>query len=872
MVEMTSVLDEILNDIKGLDPQASLVLGAGFVREEWKSLCFKRGYSIVSSAILGTRQIASTLVPESTTRFMERQARIELLRQAFQKEELRQALPLLSHHRARPSFFEKLDQTLQKGRMNFAHATEAEVISNQLIEKTGNQQKREEFFLLNRYWERLLEVRELWDEARLYEDAVQVLMHGTPKLQACYYRMEHSREKQRVEWFWSELSKKTVVRPVSSEEFLKTLSTGMDSGQSLFRKRAHSLEDAALFLLDELSLDITNQIVVIQDLPVVRRTLKRVAEQRGISLLDSRDPTLVTQSEAIKQSLLDLELCAKGFSRAAALEWLRYFHPKVREFRKKIIESAVVQGITSYRHLPELYALFQKIHERYSSRLTLEQLKNNILLSIQSHELPAWTHQVMERLFTEWESSLKQIDLNRSKKPLRYWFEQLRDKLRQINPVVDPIKNRNGLRLYRVDQCPSLLLQAETKVHFFGIENTYFEPNETQDEWFSVRDQEVLASEFGWISSLEKSTQNRSSFELWNRFSGTIFWEYEYDENGNETEGFDFTLGDPEKYPLELLSAHPRLLSSWKGIAHVPRELETLKLPDKKAEKNADGKEGAWPFSFVDAYGNCPFVAYSQHLLRLQDERDVEVELAADRFGTLLHAALEEVLKDPASVEDAFEIAWKKTPPTAWEKNDRWYQATRSHVVEILKLFIADEAAYRERSKVDLLYSEKEVEITLGQLSLRGRIDRIDDHEDGLVVMDYKTGSKRIDGHKILEEGKGLQLGLYSLAVREIFKKEVVSAQYVYLDSQKINRNYGFLFSRWNKGKKADEVDMPISTVKSNSHSLFPEEPSEIWPLLQKKVESISEQILAGKFHAIPADIKDCAQCRFEGVCGESRR
>jgi len=220
---MSRVLDEILNDIKGLDPQASLVLGAGFVREEWKTLCFKRAYSVVSSAILGTQQIASVLVPESNTRFMERSARIELLRQAFQKEELRQALPLLSHHRARPSYFEKLDQTLQQGRMNFAHATEAEVISSQLIEKTGNQQKREEFFLLNRFWERLLEVRELWDEARLYEDAVQRLMHGTPKLQARYYRVEHSRAKPRVEWFWSELAKKTDVQSISSEEILKTL-------------------------------------------------------------------------------------------------------------------------------------------------------------------------------------------------------------------------------------------------------------------------------------------------------------------------------------------------------------------------------------------------------------------------------------------------------------------------------------------------------------------------------------------------------------------------------------------------------------------------------------------------------------------------
>jgi len=867
--EMSPILDEILKDIQGLDPKAALVLGAGFVREEWKTLCFKRAYSILSSAVMSTKQIASILVPESNTRFMERPARVELLRQAFQKAELREALPLLSHQRARPSFFEKLDQTLQQGRMNFAHAAEAEVISNQLIEKTGNQQKREEFFLLNRFWERLLEVRELWDEARLYEDAVQNLSVATPKLLDLYYRVEHSREKPRVEWFWSELGKKTTVRSLSSDEILKELSETGD--QSLVRKRAHSLEDAALFLLDELYSDIDKQVVVIQDLPVIRRTLKRVAEQRGIYLLDSRDPTLVTQSEAIKQSLLDLELCAKGFSRATALEWLRYFHPKSKEYRKKIIETAIVQGLDSYQRIPELHFVFKTIHDRYSSRLTLDQLKNNILLSIHSHELPAWTQQVMERLFTEWEKSLEQIDLKRFKKPLRYWFEQLRDKLKQVNPVIDPVKNRNGLKLYRVDQCPSLLSQTEVQIHFFGIENAYFEPKETQGEWFSVRDQEVLASEFGWMSSLEKSSQNRRSFELWSRDRKSVFWEFEYDESGNETEGFDFTLGDADQYPLEKIGAHSRLIASWKGASWVSPETEKLTLPDKPSSKET-AETAAWPFSLVHAYGNCPFVAYSQHLLRLNDERDVEVELSADRFGTLLHSALEEVLKTPDDIENAFEVAWKKTPPIAWEKNERWYHATRTHVLEILARFVDDEVGYRARSQADLLYSEKEVEVSIGSLALRGRIDRIDQHEDGLIVMDYKTGTGHSSGRDTLETGKDLQLGLYALAAREVFQSEVITAQYIHLDAQKINRNSGFLFGAWNKGKKSDEVARPISSARSNSNSLFPDEPASIWPALQLRVEGIAQSILAGNFPAKPADPLDCARCRFRGVCGETRR
>ena len=858
---MSAVLAEILNNIKGLEPRASLVLGTGFVREEWKTLCFTVGYSIVGQAVQSIQQVASQLVPESNGRVLESQARVELLRQAFLSQELKEALPLLSRHRTRPSYFEKLDQTLQQGRMNFAHAEEAEVISSQLVDKTGNLQKREEFFLLNRYWQRLLEIRELWDEARLYETAVERLATTEIPLQSLFYRIQHSPEKPRIEWFWSELAKKTEVRKIPSTDLFQRRA-------ELKRKRAHSLEDAAHYLIDEVSKDIDHQVVVIQDLPVVRRTIKRVAQQRGIEFFDSRDPTLVNQSEAIKQVLLDLELCALGFTRETVLEWLRYFDPQVKADRKKIIENALVHGLNSYQRIPDLYPVFNAISVRYSSRLTLEQLKLNIIESIRAHELPLWTKQVMEKLFEEWESSLQQINLHQAKKPLRFWYEKLKERLKQVNPVIDPTKNRVGLRLYRVDQCPSLLLDTnKIEVHFFGLESSYFEPKEVQGEWFSVRDQEILASEFGWISISEKSLQNRNSFELWNFNSRTTFWEYEYDENGNETEGFDFALADPEKYPQELIGAHPRLLASWKGIHPASSDVETIKLP----VKNVSEKE-AWPFSFVHAYGNCPFVAYSQHLLRLQDERDVEVELSADRFGTLLHAALEEVLKTPGSIEQAFDVAWKKAPPIAWEKNDRWFQATRAHVLEILSRFVEDESAYRARSQVDLLFSEKEVEFSIAGLPLRGRIDRIDDHEDGLVVMDYKTGGGHSDGHKTLETGKDLQLGLYALAVRAVFQKEVVTAQYIHLDSQKINRNSGFLFSAWNKGKKSDEVERPISTARSNSNSLFLEEPSQVWLALQSKVEEFSAAILAGKFPAKPADPMDCARCRFQGVCGENRR
>jgi hypothetical protein len=864
-------LNEILSNIVGLEPKACLVLGPGFVREEWKTLCFKRGFSIIGPAIQNVGQIAFSLVPDAKDQVLEPQARIELLRAAFAQNELRLALPILSRNRSRPNYFERLDQTIQQGRMSFAHEEESEVIAAHLVEKTGNLQKREEYFLLNRYWQRLLEVRNLWDEARLFESAVQQLNSGALPPFSIYYRVEHQKDKPRVDWFWTELSKKVEVRKFNSKEILEFVYPHRlknKNEEEFIRKQTHSLEDAAHFIMDTVAADLDHQAVVIQDDPVIRRTLTRVASQRGIPLLDPRDPTLVTRSEAIKLALLDFELCAKNFTRPVVLEWVSAFFPDSGKIRKKIIDSALVQGIDSYRKIPEVHRVFQSLQERYTSRINLDSLESAMVLSIQEKNLPAWTASVIQKTFQEWKNSLRQIDLDRARKPIRFWYEQLRTRLSQVNPVVDPTKNRSGLRLYRVDQCPSLLLDPEkTRTHFFGIENSFFEIKENQGEWFSVRDQEILANEFGWISSNEKSDQNRYSFDLWNFGPGTLFWEFDYDESGSETEGFEFTFGDESRYPIQKTGAHSRMFASWKGATPISMDLKPLQFEKDKNDQNL-----AWPFSLLNAYGNCPFVAYAQYLLKLQDERDVDVELAADRFGTLLHQALEQIVKKELSPEEAFHYAWENTPAIAWEKNDRWFEATRSQIVQILKVFAADERVYREQSQTRLFDSEKEIGFQFSGIPFKGRIDRIDQHEDGLVVIDYKTSQQIADGLKSLDRGKDLQLGLYAIAVRDLFQQEVISAQYVRLDENKVNRNAGFLFSKWNKGKKADQVESPVSTARSDSGSLFQESPEEIWKMLRKKVDALAEDLRAGKFSPNPADPAGCAQCRYRDVCGESRR
>jgi putative RecB family exonuclease len=65
--------------------------------------------------------------------------------------------------------------------------------------------------------------------------------------------------------------------------------------------------------------------------------------------------------------------------------------------------------------------------------------------------------------------------------------------------------------------------------------------------------------------------------------------------------------------------------------------------------------------------------------------------------------------------------------------------------------------------------------------TLRGVIDRVDEEEDGLVIVDFKTG-KRKPSPKLL--GEDLQLTIYAWAARELFGQRVKRVVYYHLRDQ----------------------------------------------------------------------------------------
>lgn len=159
-------------------------------------------------------------------------------------------------------------------------------------------------------------------------------------------------------------------------------------------------------------------------------------------------------------------------------------------------------------------------------------------------------------------------------------------------------------------------------------------------------------------------------------------------------------------------------------------------------------------------YLQCPFRFYLRHVLRMEAVDPEKNELDALDFGTLCHAALEQIGVQPA-LRDSTDAGELRT--ALWNEFDRAVRRrfganlTLPLVVQCesarQRLAKAAEIQARERAAGWVIVAvEQPFELPLSGMLVRGKIDRIERHATtGAVrVLDYKTsdaGSTPADAH-----------------------------------------------------------------------------------------------------------------------------
>lgn len=233
-------------------------------------------------------------------------------------------------------------------------------------------------------------------------------------------------------------------------------------------------------------------------------------------------------------------------------------------------------------------------------------------------------------------------------------------------------------------------------------------------------------------------------------------------------------------------------------------------------------------FSQIAAFTTCPLQYKYAHILKVPTFGKHQFSFGKSMHNTL-QRFMERVHERQQAVQTSLFGGEQLAPVVPTERElmelfdqnfiDEWYTSTQER----------DE--YREQGKeslkklhqqvlleTPLIYAiEKGFTLKLGDIVVKGRIDRIDRLADGLEIVDYKTGSPKTK----LEWDDRRQLALYAMAVEQCFPDAppVKKLTYYYLNS---NQVVSFEPTEKDKDKLRDLI---LETCEKIGQSDFAAEP-----------------------------------------------
>lgn len=208
--------------------------------------------------------------------------------------------------------------------------------------------------------------------------------------------------------------------------------------------------------------------------------------------------------------------------------------------------------------------------------------------------------------------------------------------------------------------------------------------------------------------------------------------------------------------------------------------------------------------SALATYIKDPIAFYKKYVLRIRETEEVEENIAANTFGTIIHASLEslyaplvgsllrpETLKPLlADIPDVVREAFSKHYPNV--TLDRGKNLIAFQVIQrYLENFIRDEIVACSRHQIKLLAVEEDIITPLKvpgldfPIHLRGTIDRIERRDGVIRILDYKTGNATNSEVEITEweevvsdpkKSKAFQMMSYALMYHLKYPEETFEA------------------------------------------------------------------------------------------------
>jgi RecB family exonuclease len=873
--------------IGGLTPQAWIVVETGVNREDVKDFFLKRGVGFSAQSILDLpgfcRQILGALVDSS--KILSSSARLEVLRKLVAQNQ--GAQPEMKRLRRQKNFFKKLDRSIQSARLSYSSQQEKEAQFERLAMSQSNSPIRDELNQIIFDYEKWLQDQQAWDQPRLLLAALAVLSAAEIDLdlpeKICV--LSPHRGESRAEAFWEVLEKRVSLdRIVLSELELRVEDLAESITTRVSWEEWHTIDDAverlADTLLEEVNVGSLNlNGVLMPDLPMIRRSFLRALKERGIELKDPRDPTQLRLDEGVKAALSPLELVARRFSQEAVLSFLHSGWTQFSEQDRKIIhqeiqDRGILDGLASYREgkLSALYLILEKLASSFTSRLNISQVMDTHLQLIKNAMLenpkfPVWIFDFFQETWEKFKADLVMIGEVGRKAPLLYWVERIKERLEDATPPIQKLQWQGGLELFRLGQVP---LQYPEKLWCLGIPARWTTSEVGGDYWLSEREREILSGHFLVRSGVQESLDRRRILLGWCLNADQVtFLDATYDWDGRERESVEPLL---KELGLKIPKSECRSYSKWiPGFSHPqthpPRDLDLGKMETKLISA-----------SDLERFSRCPFQGVAFGRWRLKESEPSKLEMRADARGILLHETVKILMQNrlpeggflitPAA---ALDQAWTEKNPKGFFKSERLKRYAQDKLIPVLESFCLDEVKYQAQSQTRVLSLEgPELQYAVSGIHVRGFPDRIDEHAEGLIVVDYKTGSDSPVAQNMLDLGYRLQLPVYALAASQTFSKNPLALQFIEL-KKKNSRARGLFFKK-NVGKEPGKI-----TQTRSKNSIVDLDESETWTRLAEQIKIHVDSYLGGSFYVAPKKIspkepfKECDSCRARDACGQRR-
>lgn len=243
----------------------------------------------------------------------------------------------------------------------------------------------------------------------------------------------------------------------------------------------------------------------------------------------------------------------------------------------------------------------------------------------------------------------------------------------------------------------------------------------------------------------------------------------------------------------------------------VVRKLQDFQKPAEPIFELPEFKVSRLSYSQLDTFNTCPLKYNYRYLLKVP----VAPSHAAN-FGTSVHEALNEFyIKLKKGEEVSFDIMQelyeKHWLPYGYESAEH-EDARKKQGLKLLKEFFEANSS----PWVKPAHLERPFNLKIGKYWFMGRIDRIDKLEDGTYeVIDYKTGSLK----EKIDVRTNLQLSLYAMAARDVFKINVSKLSLYYLDgNQKLSVNAEDL----DLGSVQEKIEEMVNKMESSDFAPTP--------------------------------------------------